>query len=51
MTDNKNLGDRGEILTKKYLTDHGYEIITSNYRTHHLEIDLIAKHQKKNNFH
>lgn len=45
MTDNKTLGNKGEILTKKYLIQHGYRIITNNYRSNHLEIDLIAQYQ------
>ncbi|MFA6994818.1 MAG: YraN family protein [Patescibacteria group bacterium] len=45
MTNNKNLGNKGEILAKEYLLHHGYKIITNNYHFNHLEIDLIAQQQ------
>lgn len=46
ITSNKIIGDRGEILAKEYLQRHDYRIVGTNYRSGHLEIDLIAK---KNN--
>lgn len=46
MIDNKILGNKGEILIKKYLINQGYQIIANNYRVNHLEIDLIVKYQK-----
>ena len=45
MTHNKILGNKGEALAKKYLINHGYTILASNYRSQHLEIDLIAFRQ------
>ncbi len=39
----KQLGKRGEDLAQKYLFNKGYEILTTNYRYKHAEIDLIVK--------
>lgn len=47
MTENKNLGNKGEALAREYLKRRGYRIIASNYRSGHLEIDLITKRQKQ----
>lgn len=41
MTDNKNLGNRGEEIAKSYLMANGYSFITKNYRAGRQEIDLI----------
>lgn len=43
MTERKDLGNRGELLAKRYLISSGYKIIATNYRYGHLEIDIIAK--------
>jgi len=47
MTENKNLGNRGESLAKEYLQRHGYKIVASNYRAGHLEIDLISRYRNQ----
>lgn len=39
---NKTLGDQGEAYAAAYLRQHGYRILTRNYRTKVGEIDLIA---------
>lgn len=41
MTDNKNLGNRGELIAKEYFLNHGYSFIYQNYKSGHFEIDLI----------
>ncbi|MBN1164197.1 MAG: YraN family protein [Candidatus Krumholzibacteriota bacterium] len=41
----KELGSRGEKIAAEYLCLRGYEIIQRNFRTGHLEIDLIAARQ------
>jgi len=46
MLDNREVGDKGELLAKAYLVDNGYEILESNWRYKHKEIDIIAS---KNN--
>jgi len=50
MTSNKNLGNRGEEIAKSYLIKSGYRLLEQNYRTHHLEIDLIFSYQNKTIF-
>jgi len=47
MTNNKNLGNKGEEIAKSYLIKNGYHLLEQNYRTHHLEIDLIFSYQNK----
>lgn len=42
-SNNKNIGDNGEKIANKYLSDIGYEIIESNFRFKTGEIDLIGK--------
>lgn len=43
MERNKILGQKGEILARKYLKDNGYELIAANYKSSYPEIDIIAK--------
>ena len=40
---NQNVGRHGEDLAVEYLTKHGYEIISRNYRKPFGEIDIIAR--------
>lgn len=47
MTSNKNLGNQGEEIAKLYLIKNGYCLLAQNYRTSHLEIDLIFSRQNK----
>ena len=35
-------GQKGESLARKYFTERGYDIITTNWRHRHWEIDIIA---------
>ncbi len=42
---NKELGDIGENIAKKFLIDKGFEFITENYFTRNGEIDLFFKDQ------
>jgi putative endonuclease len=39
----KNLGDSGERVAALYLAQHGYTILTRNFRTRTGEIDLVAQ--------
>ena len=39
----KNLGDAGEIFAANYLENHGYKIITKNFRVRSAEIDIVAE--------
>ncbi|CDN31120.1 Endonuclease [Mucinivorans hirudinis] len=36
-------GSRGEQIAADYLRAQGYEIVEQNYRTGHLEVDVIAE--------
>lgn len=40
---NKNLGDLGESIARKYLEKNGYLILDTNYRALGTEIDIVAK--------
>ena len=39
------LGKEGELLARKFLERQGFEIIITNWRHKHLEIDIIASHR------
>ena len=41
--DNKNIGQIGEDIAARLLSDKGYEIVERNYRYGHGEIDIIAR--------
>jgi putative endonuclease len=40
---NRSIGQWGEAIASKYLTDLGYDIVDRNARTPHGEIDLVAR--------
>lgn len=40
------LGKQGEQIAANYLTQHGYELIASNWRCSTGEFDLIARHDQ-----
>ena len=42
MSNHNELGKLGESLSCKYLSEHGYEILATNFRFQHKEIDVIA---------
>jgi putative endonuclease len=42
MLNSQQLGQRGETLAAAYLQRQGYQILAKNYRTGHLEIDLVV---------
>ena len=39
--DRQEVGKRGEKEALEYLLQRGYKLIEKNWRTHHLEVDLI----------
>ena len=47
---NKNLGNFGENIAKRYLLQRGYTIIDQNQKRSYQEIDIIAKIGKINVF-
>ncbi|WP_430897953.1 MULTISPECIES: YraN family protein [unclassified Paraflavitalea] len=44
---NQETGKLGEMLATKWLRTEGYSIITTNWRWHPYEIDIIAERQGK----
>ncbi len=42
MANHNNTGKKGELLAAAYLTKNGFEILHSNWRHAHYEIDIIA---------
>lgn len=43
MTQNQELGVTGEDLARNYLLENNYQILETNWRYGHLEVDIIAK--------
>jgi len=43
MSDDTHVGKIGEQIATRFLLGKGYEILASNYRKNHGEIDFIAK--------
>lgn len=43
MAQHNELGNIGEEVAKTYLRKKGYQILASNWRFGHLELDIIAK--------
>ncbi|MDR0836480.1 MAG: YraN family protein, partial [Tannerella sp.] len=43
MAEHNNFGKQGEDFAKQYLIDNGYKILETNWRSGHLEIDIIAQ--------
>jgi putative endonuclease len=47
MAEHNELGKKGEALAVDFLTQKGYDILSTNYRFKHLEIDIIAKNNSQ----
>jgi putative endonuclease len=45
MAEHNELGKKGEALAKEFLMGKGYQILETNWRKGHLEVDIIAKDQ------
>ena len=41
------IGEKGEEIAREFILRKGYKILAQNYRTGHLEIDLIAMDGKE----
>lgn len=46
MRSTASLGKKGEKAVAAWLTQHGYTVIESNYRTRHGEVDIIASNHE-----
>jgi len=42
----KKIGDRGELLARKFFTDNGFIVVARNFRCRHGEIDLVLRKDK-----
>lgn len=42
MARGNDIGRRGEDIARRHLLDEGYEIVDTNWRFGHLEVDIIA---------
>ena len=47
---NKEVGDKGETIAANFLQKRGFNIIERNWRSKHLEIDIIASIDNKLHF-
>ena len=47
---NKQVGDKGETIAVNFLQKRGFNIIERNWRSKHLEIDIIASIDHKLHF-
>ncbi len=43
---NKIKGQVGEEIARRYLVNKGFNIVATNWRTAHLEVDIIAEYEK-----
>ena len=42
MAENNDMGKKGEEMAYRYLEEQGYDILETNWRVGHLEVDIIA---------
>lgn len=49
MAEHNEIGKIGEKITTEFLMKHGFSVISTNYRTHYGEIDIVT--QKDNKLH
>lgn len=47
MTENINIGNRGEAIAKEYLVSLGYNILETNWRYKKYELDIICHKNNK----
>ena len=43
MGEHNELGKKGEKIAQEYLITNGYQILHTNWRTGHLELDIVAQ--------
>ena len=42
MAERNETGKQGESIAKRYLEENGYNVLETNWRFHHYELDIIA---------
>lgn len=42
MADTNKIGNEGEMVVRRYLTEKGITILHTNWRWHHFELDVVA---------
>ena len=42
MAERNETGKEGEFIAKRYLEEHGYDVLETNWRFHRFELDIIA---------
>ena len=47
MAIHNRLGIKGEQIALNYIQDKGYQILETNWRFGHLEVDIIAEHENQ----
>ena len=47
MAERNETGKQGESVAKQYLEENGYDVLETNWRFHHYELDIIATDGKE----
>ena len=47
MAERNETGKEGEFIAKRYLEEHGYDVLETNWRFHRFELDIIATDGKE----
>ena len=47
MAERNETGKQGESVAKRYLEENGYNVLETNWRFHHYELDIIATDGKE----
>ena len=47
MAERNETGKQGELIAQRYLEDNGYNVLETNWRFHHYELDIIATDGKE----
>lgn len=47
MAQHNEIGKKGEALAQHYLQNHGYTLLTCNWRFHKYELDIVCTHSNQ----
>ena len=47
MAERNETGKQGESVAKRYLEENGYDVLETNWRFHHYELDIVATDGKE----